>query len=111
MRTVFFPYGKAALERYLADGLSLEAIGRRAGRAASTVGYWVSKHGSSPSITSAGVSRGGITRHRLEELVEAGMSSRAIAARLERSDTTVRYWLDRHGLQTRHAALRRRGGG
>jgi IS30 family transposase len=71
---------KAALERYLADGLSLEAIGRRAGRAASTIGYWVSKHGLVAVHHERRVSRGGITRQRLEELVEAGMSSRAIAA-------------------------------
>ncbi len=64
---------KAALERYLADGLSLEAIGRRAGRAASTIGYWVSKHGLVAVHQERRVSRGGITRQRLEELVEAGI--------------------------------------
>ncbi len=98
---------KAELERYLAEGLSLEAIGRRAGRAASTVGYWVDKHGLVAVHHGRRVSRGGITRQRLEGLVEAGLSSRAIAARLGLSGTTVRYWLDHHGLETRRTALGR----
>lgn len=32
---------RAGLERLLDEGLSLEEIGRRVGRAASTVGYWL----------------------------------------------------------------------
>jgi IS30 family transposase len=36
---------RAELEEYLAEGLSLEAIGKRIGRDPSTVGYWVKKLG------------------------------------------------------------------
>lgn len=33
------------LQRYLEDGLSLEQIGGLVNRHASTVGYWLKKHG------------------------------------------------------------------
>jgi Helix-turn-helix domain len=39
-------------------------------------------------------------REALEELVEAGLTVRAMAARLERSPTTIRFWLRRYELQT-----------
>ena len=54
--------------------------------------------------------RGAIPRGGLEELVARGMSVRAMAAEVDRSPTTVRYWLGRYGLRTstaaRHAASR-----
>jgi hypothetical protein len=39
---------KEELEGYLAEGLSLEQIGRRTGRDSSTVSYHLKKHGLAP---------------------------------------------------------------
>jgi IS30 family transposase len=39
---------KEDLERYLAEGLSLEQIGKRVGREKSTISYHVKKHGLNP---------------------------------------------------------------
>ena len=36
---------RATLETQLAEGRSIESIARETGRAASTVAYWVNKHG------------------------------------------------------------------
>ena len=36
---------KELLEECLAEGMSLEAIGKRAGKHESTVSYWLKKHG------------------------------------------------------------------
>jgi transposase len=36
---------KGLLEECLAEGMSLEAIGKRVGKHESTVGYWLKKHG------------------------------------------------------------------
>jgi transposase len=54
--------------------------------------------------------RGAIPRERLAELVAVDMSVRAIAAEVNRSPTTVRYWLARYGLRTTAAARRGPGG-
>src|SRR5687767_11741733 len=39
-------------------------------------------------------------RELLAQLVRQGLSTRQIATATDRSQTTVRYWLRRHGLQT-----------
>ena len=36
---------KELLEQCLAEGMSLEAIGKRVGKHESTVSYWLKKHG------------------------------------------------------------------
>ncbi len=36
---------RAVLESWIGDGLSLDEMGRRAGRHPSTVSYWMRKHG------------------------------------------------------------------
>jgi len=51
--------------------------------------------------------KGGIAKERLEELVDAGMTIAAMAGELERSKSTVRYWLGKYGLRTRHPCRRR----
>ena len=48
--------------------------------------------------------RGGIPRDRLEQLVEAGLSIRAIADRVDMSYATVQHWLKKYGLKTLRAA-------
>ncbi len=89
-----------ALERFLADGLSLAEIGRRVGRHEATVAYWLKKHGLRPANRRKHAARGGIEREHLAALVQEGLSIAQIAERVDRSKATVRHWLRRHGLRT-----------
>jgi transposase len=84
----------------LADGRSIESIARESGRSASTVGYWVNKHGLTSLHAARHAPRGGLDRETLEALVGLGMPIRAMAEHLGVSYTTVRHWLKRHGLET-----------
>lgn len=99
---------KAILERWLAEGLSLEQMGERAGRHASTMSYWLTKHGLRASGRDLHRARGRVPRERLAELVAADLSVRQIADRVDRSPATVQYWLRRYELQTTPAARARR---
>ena len=92
------------LEGYLGEGLSLEQIGVLIGRDASTVGYWVRKHGMQAVNRSRHAARGGIPRDVLERLVDEGLSMRKIAERVEMSQSTVRHWLRHYGLRTKPGA-------
>jgi Homeodomain-like domain len=51
--------------------------------------------------------RGGIPRDRLEQLVDAGLSIRAIADRVGMSYATVQHWLKKYGLETARTRRRR----
>jgi len=95
---------KPTLAAALASGRSIEAIAHDAGRDPSTVAYWVNKHGLVSSHAAKHAARGGLAREQLERLVEAGLSIRAIAERLDVSYATVQHWLKKHGLKTRRAA-------
>jgi len=97
---------RGLLERYLEDGLSLEQIGVLANRDPSTVGYWVIRHGLAANGRDKHAARGGLTRHQLERLIGEGLAIREIASRTQRSPSTVRYWLRKHGLET-HPGRRR----
>jgi transposase len=94
---------REVLAAQLEAGRSIEAIARAAGRSASTVAYWVNKYGLASSHAPKHRGRGGIPRERLEPLVAAGTPIRAMAAALDVSYSTVRYWLERHGLATPRA--------
>jgi transposase len=96
-----------SLHLLLAQGLSVEKIAQRFGKHPSTVAYWMAKHGLEAPHREAHLARGGVERDRLAALVDAGLSIRQIAQEVDRSNTTVRHWLRRHGLQTRRAAERR----
>jgi transposase len=98
---------RAELEAFLAAGLSLEAIGRRVSRHLSTVAYWLRKHGLAAVHAERHSPKGGISRERLEALVDEDLSLRAMAHRLGLGMTTVRYWLRRHELETVAMKLRR----
>jgi transposase len=98
------------LATQLAEGRSIESIARETGRAASTVAYWVNKHGLTSQHAPRHAARGGIDRERLLTLVESGLSIRQIAVRCDVSATTVRHWLQRHGLKTQPARYARRDG-
>jgi transposase len=89
------------LEAMLAEGCSLEEIGRRAGRHPSTVSYWLRKHGLTPAHRDRHANVGGLDRSLLADLVARGLSIRQIAREVDRGPATVRYWLSRHGLKTR----------
>jgi transposase-like protein len=94
----------------LEAGDSIEAIARKVGKHPSTVSYWVNKHGLKSGYATTHAPRGALRREALEELVEAGMSVRQIAATLDRSATTIRHWLRHHGLKTQPARYAPRDG-
>src|SRR5450432_3689229 len=95
-----------ALELLLAQGVSVEQIGRRFGRHPSTVSYWMRKHGLEAPNRAKHVGRGGLDRGELETAVQAGLSIAEIARRFGRSKGTVRHWLRRYGLKTMHRSKR-----
>jgi len=90
----------AWLAARLDEGRSIESIAREVGRSASTVGYWVNKHGLVSRHAPKHAARGGIAREDLETLVALGMPIRQMAQQLGVSYTTVRHWLSRFGLTT-----------
>jgi transposase len=89
-----------SLQLLLAQGLSVEQIGRRFNRHPSTVSYWLRKHGLEAPNRAKHAAKGGIERERLIELVRDGMTIAQIAEEVERSTATVRHWLRRYGLTT-----------
>jgi len=89
-----------SLQLLLAQGLSVEQIGRRFGRHPSTVSYWLRKHGLQAPNRAKHAARGGIERERLAELVGRGMTIAQIAEEVQRSTATVRHWLRRYDLST-----------
>jgi hypothetical protein len=95
------------LESWLAEGLTLEQMGERASKHPSTIGYWLKKYGLAATNHERFAPKGGIEREALAALVEEGLSVREIAARLDRSISTVRHWLHRHSLQTRRQEMSR----
>lgn len=91
---------KEFLEQCLAEGMSLEAIGKRVAKHESTVSYWLKKHGLGASGTDKFSRRGAIAREEIEGLVKGGATLSEMAEALDRSVSTVRYWLGRYGLKT-----------
>jgi transposase len=91
------------LAALLAEGRSIESIARETGLAASTVAYWVNKHGLMSQHAFRHAPRGGIEREQLEQLVSEGISIRAMAERLGVSYTTVRHWLRQYEITTPRA--------
>ena len=89
-----------ALQLLLAQGISVEQIGRRFGRHPSTVSYWMRKHGLEAPNRAKHAGKGGLDRDELADLVGRGMTIREIAGALDRSTATVRHWLRRYGLST-----------
>ncbi|HEY1451218.1 MAG TPA: helix-turn-helix domain-containing protein, partial [Solirubrobacteraceae bacterium] len=91
---------RAVLEGFLHEGLSLAEIGRRVGKHESTVAYWLDRFELQAANVARNAPRGGLARAQLEPLVEEGLTLAEIAEKLARSKTTIRYWLQRHGLKT-----------
>jgi transposase len=91
------------LKEELAKGRSIEAIARGSGLSASTVAYWVNKHGLRSRHAGRHAARGGIPEATLRTMVEEGRPIRGMAEALGVSYTTVRHWLRRYGLATPRA--------
>lgn len=88
------------LKAYLDAGHSLQAIGEKVGRDASTVGYWVRKHSLEAVNRAKHAPRGGVDEETLRTMVLDGLTQREIASRLELSLSTLRHWLQSYGLRT-----------
>jgi transposase-like protein len=100
------------LERYLAEGLSLEQMGKRVGRTPSTISYHLKKYGLRPLNRQRHLRRGGIPEAKLRAIHASGASLKEIANEVDRAVSTVRYWIDKYGLGptaggVRRAAVRR----
>ena len=93
---------RRSLEEMLDAGLSLEEIGRRVDRHPSTIGYWVRKHGLVAPLRDRHAPKGALRKEQLEVLIEEGLTLSAIAQRVGRSYSTVRYWTNRYELETAH---------
>lgn len=92
-----------SLELLLAQGLSVEKIATRFGKHPSTVSYWMAKHGLEALGREKHAAKGGISRQRLERLVDAGATTAEIAAAVGLSQGTVRHWLQRYGPHAEHS--------
>jgi transposase len=91
---------KRFLEERLAEGMSLEAIGRQVGKHESTVSYWLKKHGLAATRAGKHSSKGAVSKDDLERLLVAGLSLREIAHRLDRSLGTIRHWMRKYDLKS-----------
>jgi len=100
---------KGFLEECLAEGMSLEAIGKRVGKHESTVSHWMKKYGLEATRAEKHAAKGGIEKEELERLLVYGLSLREIAERLDRSLATVRHWMGKYELSPN--PRRRRGTG
>jgi transposase-like protein len=94
------------LAQRLEEGVSVGAIARELGRSRSTVSNWIHKLGLQAPLAGRHAAKGGIRRERLERLIAADMTVRAIAGETGLSATSVRYWLKRYGLETTPRARR-----
>ena len=88
------------LEQCLAEGMSLEAIGRQVGKHESTVSYWLKKHGLEAARAEKHAAKGAPSKEDLERLLAAGLSLREIARHIDRSVGTIRHWICKYGLET-----------
>jgi transposase len=98
---------KEFLEQCLAEGTSLEAIGKRVDKHESTVSYWLKKHGLAAARAGKHSAKGAPSKKEMERLLAAGLSLREIARRLDRSLATVRHWMGKYELKPN--PRRRRG--
>lgn len=99
---------RKTLAAWLAEGRSLEWIGRAVGKHPSTVGYWARKYGLEPPGRALHAPRGALAAVTLAECVARHLTVAEIARELDRSPTTVRHWLAFHGLRTTRTARMRR---
>jgi len=91
---------KELLEECLAEGMSLEAIGKQVGKHESTVSYWLKKHGLEAARSEEHAPKGKVDPQRLAELVEQGASIQEMGDEFGAGRSTIRYWLRKLGLET-----------
>lgn len=92
---------KGLLEECLAEGLSLEAIGKRVGKHESTVSYWLKKHELIAARAEKHAAKGAPPKDELERFLRLGMSLREIAKEMDRSLATIRHWMKRYDLKAK----------
>jgi transposase len=90
---------KEFLEECLAEGMSLEAIGKQVGKHESTVSHWMKKYGLEAARAEKHSAKGAPSKEEMERLLAAGLSLREVAHRLDRSLATVRHWMKRYELK------------
>jgi transposase len=90
---------KAFLEQCLAEGMSLEAIGKQAGKHESTVSYWLKKHGLVAAKAEKHGAKGAPSKEEMKRLLCLGMSLREIAKEMDRSLATIRHWMRKYGFK------------
>lgn len=90
---------KEFLEECLAEGMSLEAIGKQVGKHESTVSYWLKKHGLTAVQAEKHAAKGAPRKEKLERLLATGWSLREIACEMDRSLATIRHWMQRYELK------------
>lgn len=95
---------KEFLEQCLAEGMSLEAIGKRAAKHESTVSYWLKKHGLEAVRTEKHSAKGAPSKEEMERLLATGLPLREIADRMDRSLTTIRHWMRKYKLETERSS-------
>jgi len=95
---------KEFLEECLAEGKSLEAIGKKVGKHESTVSYWLKKYGLEAAQAEKHAAKGAPSKEELERLLAAGLSLRQIAEELNRGLATIRHWICKYGLETERSA-------
>ena len=95
-----------SLVSLLAQGLSVERIGKRFGKHPSTVSYWMKKYGLAAPNREKHVAKGGIERARLEDLTAKGMTIAQIAREVGLSKATVRHWMRQYGLRSLNPSRR-----
>jgi 5-methylcytosine-specific restriction endonuclease McrA len=91
---------KEDLEGYLAEGLSLEQIGKRVGRDPSTVSHHLRRHGLVPVGHGAHAPNQKVDPDGLRKLMAVGATVRAAAAHFGVGYSTIRYWLKRLDIET-----------
>lgn len=102
---------KRFLEDCLAKGMSLERIGELVSKHPSTVGYWIKKHGLTAVGAAKYTGRGAVCREQLRALADSGATLAEMAERLDRSISTIRYWLARYEVGPANPRGPRRRGG
>lgn len=91
---------KEELERYLAEGLSLEQIARRVQRDPSTVSYHLKKQGLSPVGHEVHAPNQKVDPARLRRLMANGATVREAAGHFGVGYSTIRYWLRKLDIET-----------
>jgi len=91
---------KEFLEQCLAEGMSLEAIGKRVGKHESTVSHWMKKYGLEAHGSAVHTPNGKVDPERLKALVSEGASIQEMGQAFGVGRTTIRYWLRKLKLET-----------